>query len=195
MSGEVMTRMALGSGLDSFVVGPENGGARIDPEPEAGAPVLEAASNGRGGPLQSPWVQWLVLALLAGAIAWGAWATKAVLDLQRREIVSVSLTTILRDFVSSESNRSQTPEMATARTRIFLSGVDEIMKGLKADGKIVLLTEAVAGNTVPDVTSVITEAVRRGFQEAETGANLRAPQVAPQAPTAPAPVDPMATPQ
>lgn len=183
MSGEVVTRMPMGKGLDSFFADPFVGSQDDTPSTDAS---LQLPTRG-GGPLGSAWMQWIVLALLLGSIGWAAWSTKAILDLQRREIVSVSLTTILRDFVTAESNRSQTPEMATARTRIFLTGVDDIMKGLKADGKIVLLTEAVAGNSVPDVTSVITEAVRRGFEGAGTAAATPGPSASP------APGEPEAT--
>lgn len=196
MNGELVTRLPLRSGLESFFADPITGSSTAgDPQDtSSSAPLPPPERSWR--PLEAVWMQWLVCGLLLLSIAWGAWSAKAILDLQKREIVSVSLTTILRDFVMSESNRSQTPEMATARTRIFLSGVDEIMKGLKEDGKIVLLSEAVAGNTVPDVTAAITEAVRRGFEGAGSAgsgpAALPAPGPESQEP-APSP-DPMVQP-
>lgn len=136
-------------------------GATIDVPPPA-ASSSESADGGGLFRWLPDWslMQWLGVLLLLGSIAWASWATRELLALRQRQIVSVSLSTILRDFISTEASRGQTEESARQRTKAFLTGVDRMMQDLRADGKIVLLTEAVAGNTVPDVTPQIMSAVR-----------------------------------
>lgn len=108
--------------------------------------------------------------LLVGAVAlalllWNAWLTVQVHRLQDREIVSVSLARIVGDFVQSEARAGGSPEQAALRTKVYIDATQAAMKGLARDGKVVLLSEAVAGNSVPDLTPAVKKAVDDKMKE------------------------------
>lgn len=123
----------------------------------------------------------VVMALLAVMLLWAAWATRELMLLKERRTVSVSLATMVQDFVASEARRGASQEDAAARTRAYLAAIDAAMRAISEDGTTILVTEAVLGNSVPNVTQTVTKAVnaRLGIQPA--------PSAAPPAlPTAPA---------
>jgi hypothetical protein len=113
---------------------------------------------------------------------WAIWATREVLELKERRIVSVSLSKIITDFVAAESRNGSSPETATARTRAYLAATDEAMRSLSQGGRTVLVSEAVVGNSVPDMTAAVAAAVNARL--AQTPALT--PQSAPVAPPPPA---------
>jgi len=90
---------------------------------------------------------------------WAIWATCELLELKERRIVSVSLSKIITDFVAAESRNGSSPETATARTRAYLAATDEAMRSLSRGGSTVLVSEAVVGNSVPDMTAAVAAAV------------------------------------
>jgi hypothetical protein len=90
---------------------------------------------------------------------WAIWATREVLELKERRIVSVSLSRIITDFVAAESRNGASPETATARTRAYLAATDEAMRSLSKGGATVLVSEAVVGNSVPDMTAAVAAAI------------------------------------
>lgn len=102
-----------------------------------------------------------VLATLLLMVGWNAWTTRELLELRERRIVSVSLSTLVREFVGSEARRGSTREEATAKTQLYLAAVAAAMRKLSADGTTVLVSEAVVGNSVPDYTPVVARAVTR----------------------------------
>lgn len=101
----------------------------------------------------------LVLVALLLLTIWAIWATREVLELKERRIVSVSLSKIITDFVAAESRNGSSPETATARTRAYLAATDEAMRSLSQGGSTVLVSEAVVGNSVPDMTAAVAAAV------------------------------------
>lgn len=104
-----------------------------------------------------PWA--IVMLVMAALFAWMCWLTVEVREARQRKIVSVSLATILGDFVQAESARNQSDEAMALRTKQYLAGVEKAMTGL-SDNYVVLLSEAVAGNSVPDVTPEVMHAVQ-----------------------------------
>lgn len=115
-------------------------------------------------------VRTLVIAGLCAALAlWNVWLTVRVHQLQSREIVSVSLVGLVTDFVRNEARSGSTPEQATLRTKVYLDATQAAMKGLARDGKIVILSEAVAGNSVPDYTPAVKAAVDAKLKELGNG--------------------------
>jgi hypothetical protein len=102
----------------------------------------------------TPFALFLVLLAIL-AVAWGAWTTREILELRDRKIVSVSLTAIMKQFVAAEAQRPQSQDSARTRTLAFLQGVDTSIQALAAEGHIVLLSEAVAGQSVPDATPAV----------------------------------------
>lgn len=115
-------------------------------------------------------VKSLAIAGLCAALAiWNLWLTVRVHELQTREIVSVSLVGLVTDFVRAEARSGSTPEQATVRTKVYLDATQAAMKGLARDGKVVLLSEAVAGNSVPDYTPAVKAAVDAKLKELGNG--------------------------
>lgn len=102
--------------------------------------------------------------LLLAALLWGAWITKKLVELDHRRMVSVSLATLVADFVTAESRNGGTPEQMQARTAAYLGAVNRAVEEVGRDGTVVLVTEAVLGKTVPDQTAAI-----RARIAAETG--------------------------
>jgi len=113
---------------------------------------------------------------------WAIWATREVVELKERRIVSVSLSKIITDFVAAESRNGSSPETATARTRAYLAATDEAMQALSRGGRTVLVSEAVVGDSVPDMTAAVAAAVNARL--AQTPAPTM--QSAPVAPPPPA---------
>jgi hypothetical protein len=105
----------------------------------------------------------VTLVLLAGLV-WGAWATRLLLDVSKRQIVSVSLSTLVGDFVAAESRNGGTPEQTAARTAAYLAAVNRSLGALGAEGTIVIVTEATLGKTVPDRTEFVRAEVKRALE-------------------------------
>lgn len=123
------------------------------------------------------------LLMMAAGLAftlWAIWATTALLELRQRRIVSVSLSTIIKDFVSAQARSAATPEIAAARTKAYLGAVDAAMQSMSRDGTTVLVSEAVVGNSVPDMTSAVSAAVNDWLAKAPaTAIPIPAPGSAP----------------
>ena len=113
---------------------------------------------------------------------WAIWATRELLELKERRIVSVSLSKIITDFVAAESRNGSSPETATARTRAYLAATDEAMRSLSRGGSTVLVSEAVVGNSVPDMTAAVAAAVNARLAQSPALTTESAP-VAPPTPT------------
>ena len=101
--------------------------------------------------------------LLAGLI-WAAWATRLLLDLSKRQIVSVSLSTLVGDFVAAESRNGGTPEQTASRTAAYLAAINRSVSALGADGTTVLVTEATLAKSVPDRTELVRTEVKRALE-------------------------------
>ncbi|MFZ4745847.1 MAG: TrbI F-type domain-containing protein [Sphingomonas sp.] len=104
---------------------------------------------------------------------WAFWATRELLELRDRRIVSVSLSTIIKNFVAAEARNGSSPEQAAARTKAYLAATDAAMQSLSRSGATVLVSEAVVGNSVPDMTGAVANAVQ------ESMAKQPAPAAAP----------------
>ena len=104
----------------------------------------------------------LLLALLS------AWQTREILALRSHRTVSVSLATLVRDFIAAEAHNGGTPETSAMRTKLYLAATQASIRELTEQGNTVLVSEAVAGNSVPDVTPAV---------KADIDAKLKAVQV------------------
>lgn len=111
------------------------------------------------------------LLLFAAGLAftlWAVWATSVLLELRERRIVSVSLSSIIKDFVAAESRTGASPELAAARTKAYLAATDAAMRSLSRGGATVLVSEAVVGNSVPDMTAAVSAAVKAHMAQLQT---------------------------
>jgi hypothetical protein len=118
----------------------------------------------------------LVVAFLSLTL-WAIWATAALIELQKHRIVSVSLSTIIKDFVAVESRTAASPEIAAARTKAYLTATDAALQSLAQDGTTV--TKAVSAA----VNAWLAKAPLQGSAPAEAAAAATSP-----ASTSPAPV-------
>lgn len=102
-----------------------------------------------------------LIALFLANTVWGVWATRAILALEGRQIVSVSLTGLVSDFIAAESRRADSPEQAAARVRAYLASLDRAVAALERDGAVVLVRESVLGQGVPDRTAQVRRTVEQ----------------------------------
>jgi hypothetical protein len=110
----------------------------------------------------------VTMAMFALLLLWAAWATRELLILKDRRTVSVSLATMVQEFVAAEARRGANQQDAAARTKAYLTAIDAAMRAISEDGTTILVSEAVLGNSVPDVTQTVMTAVnsRLGMQQA-----------------------------
>lgn len=104
----------------------------------------------------------LVLAgsMLASSL-WGAWATKEIVTLQNREVVTVQLSRIMGDLVEAEARSGRPAEETQARVAAYLKAVEASVQALGKDGRTVLVAEAVVSGGVPDLTDQVRADVAR----------------------------------
>ena len=98
--------------------------------------------------------------MLAAAL-WGAWATHKLIALDRRAVVTVQLSQIMRDFVEAEARSGRPAEETQARTLAYLKAVEASVDALGKEGRTVLVAEAVVAGTVPDLTEQVRADVAR----------------------------------
>jgi hypothetical protein len=110
-----------------------------------------------------------LLVAMLGLLIWNGWATRELLALKRHRIVSVSLSTLISDFVIAESRGGGSAEETSARTKFYIAATQSAMKQLSADGTTILVSEAVMSNSVPDYTPVIKAAVAKAMGSANVG--------------------------
>ena len=107
-------------------------------------------------------VSTLVLAgSLLGAALWGGWATREIMTLERREVVTVQLARIMGDFVEAEARGGQPAEETQARVAAYLGAVELSVAALAREGRTVLVAEAVVAGSVPDLTDEVRADVAR----------------------------------
>ena len=102
----------------------------------------------------------IVLGALVLVMAlWAAWATRELVALRSHRIVSVSLGTMVRDFVAAEARAKSNPDEAAYRTRVYLDTTQATIRQMASHGTTILVSEAVMGNSVPDVTPTLKAAI------------------------------------
>lgn len=90
---------------------------------------------------------------------WATWATRELMHLRDHRIVSVSLGSIVRDFIATEARARSTPDQAAYRTRVYLDATQGAMRNLASQNTTILISEAVVGNSVVDITPQVKAAV------------------------------------
>jgi Type-F conjugative transfer system protein (TrbI_Ftype) len=105
------------------------------------------------------------VSVIAALVAWNAWLTREVVTLNRQKIVSVSLASIITDFVRDQSHASGSPDEAAARTKLYLVATQKALLDLARNGTPVLASEAVLGNSVPDHTAQVKATVAKALAD------------------------------
>lgn len=119
----------------------------------------KTARRPRGGIARG---QVLLVAALIGVLCWGAWMTRAILDLRAApsRVVKVQLASLVGDYVRAEARGNASPDQIGPRTAQFMKVLDATIARHARGGQIVLVSEAVVGGRVPDITADIDREVR-----------------------------------
>ena len=131
--------------------------------PTAAAPSEDSFPR----PREFAGISYRTLALTAAMLVllvWNAWASRELFALKRHRMVSVSLSTLISDFVIAESRSGGSAEETSARTKLYIAATQAAMKSLAADGTTILVSEAVMSNSVPDYTPVVKAAVDKALK-------------------------------
>lgn len=114
------------------------------------------------------------LAICVGAIsaaAWAGWLTREVMSLREKRIVAVSLKTLVENYVSNSARAGLSDDEAARRTKAYLSAVEQAIGQLNDGHTTVIVSEAVLGRSVPDVTPAVEAAVERAVGVGRTGSD------------------------
>jgi hypothetical protein len=111
------------------------------------------------------WRKTLTVAALGTGLTltalWGVWATRSLLALEKREVVTVQLARIMGDFVEAEARSGRTPEQMRSEVAAYLKAVQASVERLGREGRTVLVAEAVVAGGVPDLTETVRADVTR----------------------------------
>lgn len=102
----------------------------------------------------------LALSVTASTV-WGVWATRSLLALEKRQVVTVQLSKIMGDFVEAEARSGRPAEQTRAEVEVYLKAVQASVERLGQDGRTVLVAEAVVAGGVPDMTETVRADVAR----------------------------------
>jgi hypothetical protein len=105
----------------------------------------------------------LLAAFVLGLLGWNAWITRELAVLKRHRPVSVSLATLVTDFVRDQSHQPTSPDEAAFRTKLYLVATQKVLADLGRDGTPVFASEAVLGSSVPDETAQVRSSVTRAM--------------------------------
>ncbi|OYZ12567.1 MAG: hypothetical protein B7Y36_03450 [Novosphingobium sp. 28-62-57] len=94
-------------------------------------------------------------ASMLASTLWGVWATQKLLDLQKREVVTVQLSRIMGEFIEAEARVGRPPEETKQRVQAYLQAVQASVQRLSRDGRTVLVAEAVVAGSTPDFTAAV----------------------------------------
>ncbi len=107
----------------------------------------------------------LVLAgCIVAAMLWGIWTTRELLELRKRQVVTVQLSRIMGDFVDAEARAGHAAEQSRALVEAYLKAVDSSVQALGQQGRTVLVAEAVVAGAVPDMTEQVRADVARRME-------------------------------
>jgi hypothetical protein len=124
--------------------------------------VKNILATNRSSWLRRPSPTALVLsASMVASTVWGAWATSKLLELEKREVVTVQLGRIMGDFVEAEARSGRQPEETRQRVQAYLKAVDASVRKLGRDGRTVMVAEAVVAGSAPDLTEAVRADVGR----------------------------------
>lgn len=115
----------------------------------------------------------LALMVVVAGLAWGAWTTRAILDLRRAPapFVKVQLGGLVADYVRAQARSATPPDQMGAQTQAFMKLLDVALAREAHAGRVVLVSEAVAGGSVPDITETVRREVYAKMPALRTAAD------------------------
>ena len=102
----------------------------------------------------------LGLLALVAALLWAAWVSRELSE-PRQQIVTVRLAETIAAFVDAEARAEQDPEASQARVLAFLQASERAVAEMGADGRVVLVGEAVLAGDAPDATDELRVRIAR----------------------------------
>lgn len=103
--------------------------------------------------------QILALLLVLGAMIWGMWVTRELMEPRQDRIVAVRLSSIVGDYVQAQARSASPPAQVEAEMRKFMESLDSELAQRARKGEVVLVGEAVLTKNVPDITDNVRDAV------------------------------------
>lgn len=108
-------------------------------------------------------------ATVLAAGLWSGWATDKLLSLEKREVVTVELSTIMDNFVEAEARSGRSPEEMKRRVENYLAAIQASVETQGRDGRTVLVAEAVVAGSAPDLTDVVRADVNKRMEGSADG--------------------------
>ena len=131
------------------------GGEPLVPSTDASA----APTSRRGDFAGFSWGQIAGGAALVAVLIWGGWATRELLILKERRIVSISLAGMANDFIMAEARSGASPEQLDSDTRHFMSAMQHTLQDRAVSGETIVVSEEVVAASMPDITPQVRAAV------------------------------------
>ena len=105
------------------------------------------------------WGQLAAGTALIAALVWGGWATRELMILKDRRIVSISLAGMANDFIMAEARSGASAEQVDVDTRHFMAAMQRTLQERAAAGETIVVSEAVVAASVPDITPQVRATV------------------------------------
>jgi Type-F conjugative transfer system protein (TrbI_Ftype) len=98
----------------------------------------------------------LVLFVLAiASLCWAMWVTKELRRPPADNLVSVSISKLVGDFVTAQARSNVPEDVAAIQTALYMKSLDNVLKARSAGGTTILVSEAVIASSARDITAEI----------------------------------------
>lgn len=122
--------------------------------------AVEAKASPKQRKLPVRWTEIAIGAAAIGAVMWGAWVTKSVIDRpDQPEFVQLQLQSLISEYLRGQARSGKDQNQAAHETAQFMAVLDARVAELGKAGKVVLVHQAVIGGDIPDVTARIKQRV------------------------------------
>lgn len=99
--------------------------------------------------------------MLVAALLWGGWITRAVTTQKPVRIVTVRLAETVGSFVDRAARADADPAAVRAASLAYLKAAEAAVAEMGADGRVVLVAEAVLAGDAPDATPELEARIAR----------------------------------
>ena len=107
----------------------------------------------------------LATLVLAGALLWAAWITRAVTENPPPRIVTVRLAETIGKFVDEAARADAEPQAVQAASLAYLQAAEASVAEMGRDGRVVLVAEAVLAGAAEDATPELERRIAGKLQQ------------------------------
>jgi conjugal transfer pilin signal peptidase TrbI len=93
--------------------------------------------------------------LCVASLCWGLWVTRQLTKPGADDLVSVRLSKLVGDFVTSQARSNAPDDVAAIQTAMYMKALDTALKERSARGATILVAEAVVASSARDVTEEV----------------------------------------